>query len=281
MANNLTAFNPTNLSLFVQDPLHKSLVARGLCSERLEKDLTKGSTVDITRVNPLTANAYTDANGVTPQDATPGKDTLTINGWDEVTFDVSRKDKVQNKISAAKLYSKEAAYALEDKIDTAIFTEMATASTNTITVAGGLTTSNVVATLATAGTKLREQNVKERGDWFCAISPADFQIVVEKLTNAGFNTADKVLKNGSVGEAIGFEFFISNNLPTDTMLLGKKKALDFVLQDGVNVEEAGRTVGGGSNGGKTQIGKRYITDVLYGYELTTQGEKAIVKVDLS
>ncbi len=279
----LTVFNPVNLSTMIQDPLHKSLVARGICSERLAKDLSYGASVDITRVNSLTANAYVDAQGVTPQALSPTKDTLTVNGQDEVTFDVSKKDRVQNKIGAAALYTKEAAYALKNKMDSTILADMATnATTNTITVSGGLTTANVLTTLGAMGTKLREQNVDE-SDWFCVIKPADFQIVVEKLTNAGFNTADAAIKNGSIGEAMNFDFFMSNNLPADVMIGGKKGAMDLVVQSDVSVEETVRTVGAGtaSYAGNTQIGKRYISDVLYGYELTTAGELMTVKVDLS
>lgn len=291
MANNLSVFNPVNLSAMVQDPLHKSLVGRGICSEQLAKDLSYGASVDVTRVNSLTANSYTDAHGVTPQDVTPAKDTLTVNGWDEVTFDISKKDKVQNKIGAAALYSKEAAYALRNKMDAAILGDtdgLASATTNAISVSGGLTTSNIISTLAEAGTKLREQNVSEE-NWFCVLSPAVFQVVVEKLTGAGFNTADAVIKNGSVGSAMGFEFFISNNLPNATdqtttdkkVVCGKKGSMDLVVQADVSVTETIRTVGAGtaSYAGNTQIGTRYIADVLYGYELTTQGEKQVVVID--
>lgn len=285
MPNNLAVFSPTNLSALVQDPLHKSLVGRGLCSERLAKDLSFGASVDITRVNPLTANAYVDADGVTPQDITPTKDTLTVNGWSEVTFDVSKKDKIQNKISAATLYTKEAAYALRDDMDTTIFNAtdgLASATTNAIAVAGGLTTANVISTLGSMGTKLREQNVDEM-DWACAISPADFQIVVETLTNAGFNTADRAITNGYVGDAMNFKFYVTNNLPANTMLGLSTGAMDLVVQSDVGIQETTRTVGAGAAGtaGNSQIGARYITDVLFGYELTTQGEKMVVAVDLT
>ncbi len=275
----------------IQDPLHKSLVARGICSERLAKDLSYGASVDVTRVNSLTAAAYTDANGVEPQDITPAKDTLTVNGWDEVTFDVSKKDKIQNKIGAAALYTKEASYALRDKIDTAILDDanggLGTATTNAIDVAGGFTTTNILSTLGAAGTALREQNVSEE-DWFCAISPSDFQVVIEKLTGAGFNTADAAIRNGSVGEAMNFDFFVTNNLPDATvsasgslMICGKKGAMDLVVQSDVSTQETVRTVGGAlaDYAGNTQIGTRFITDVLYGYELTTQGEKMVVVID--
>lgn len=94
MANVLSPFSPTILSSLMQDPLHKSLVAEGLCSTKHQSELSVGQTVDITRRNVLAAGVYVDADGVSLTDLAPTKDQLAVDIQTYVGFDVSKKDRL-------------------------------------------------------------------------------------------------------------------------------------------------------------------------------------------
>ena len=277
MANDFNAFKPVNLSSLMQDPLHKSLVGEGLCSTRLTSDLVYGESVRISRRNALAASDYVDAEGVTIQDADPTEDTLTI-GINKVTgFDVSKQDRIQNKLSAATEYTDEAVYSLKDALDTEIIADMKT-SAGSVQTSILLGDDTIIPAFTAAGVALRSKNVVNNGDWFALLDPLAFGHLQSKLTNIGFNTADAVISNGRVGEALDFQVFISNNLPAGNILFGKLGATDLVVQDAPSIDEYQRQVGEGiaSYAGNTQLGKRFIADILAGVKTTAAGEEMLV-----
>lgn len=271
--NNLDAFNPTVLAGFIQDTLDPSHIGRGICNSRLEKELTYGHTVEIPRVNNLVAKDYVDATGVTPQDATPGKDPLVVNIWKEVTFDVSRKDRIQNKISTAKEYARRASEALKLALDERILQEAQNAKT--VNAFGAVNAGSIVKLFVQAGEILRSQSVPET-DWFAVLRPKEFSILQALRVDKGFSTADAVIKNGKVGEFLDFQIYVSNQVYADGtdayLMFGKKGATDLVVQAEPTIQRTDRV----SATGKTQIGDRFITDLLAGVKTTEQGAKMLV-----
>jgi hypothetical protein len=281
MANNLSAFNPTMMAGNIQEILDKAHVGRSLCSFGMEAFLTKGTTVQRPYIGNLVASDYVDASGATEQSIAPTQETLVVNKEKEVDFYVSRADLVQNKFSTSAIYTKRAAYALKDVMDSDILAEIANASkslTKADLAAGGtgdivVTTSNVIEVFAAAYQKLAELNVADEGDLVAVVTPAVFSIIQQKATGVGFNTADKVINNGKVGSWMNFEIVVSNNIYTETstkhLVFAKKGCIDVVVQSEPLVDEQpvkGRT------------GKNYLVTDLYGIKTFNTGKSQMVDV---
>lgn len=111
------------------------------------------------------------------------------------------------------------------------------------------TTANIISIFSKARAKLRAANVEERGDWIGIVTPEFLQLIESKATSVGYNVADSTLRNGFVGEFMGFNLYTSNNLPTGTspsadvsilsaqidanyqlQYIGRSKMIDLVLQ---------------------------------------------------
>ena len=56
-----------------------------------------------------------------------------------------------------------------------------------------------------------------RSDWCAVIGPKYGAILDIKAASSGFNTADATLKNGYSGDFMGFQVYVSNNLPSGKM----------------------------------------------------------------
>lgn len=284
MANNLSAFNPTLMAATIQEVLHKAYVGKEIASYGLESQLTYGATIDRPYIGTLVANEYDDSTGVTDQDLVPTGETLTVNHEKEATFYVQRKDLIQNKFDTAKRYAEEAAHAHRNAMDAAILAEVANAVSANLMTAGSLSggsgtgaitvaLANVIEIFTTAYQKLSEQNVRDDGDLFAVVTPAFFNIIQQKATSVGFNTADAVLKNGKVGRWMNFDIYVSNNVYTTGgsyyQMFGKKGAVDMVVQN--EVEVMPKDV-------PNKTGKRYLTYSLWGIKTFNTGTKKIVSV---
>ena len=281
MANTLSAFNPTMMAGSIQDILDKAHVGRSLCSFGLESSLTKGTTVQRPYIGNLVANDYVDASGTTEQALAPTQETLVVNKEKEVDFYVSRADLLQNKFSTSAIYTKRAAYALKDVMDTDILAEIANASTAVTKAdlaAGGtgdivITIPNVIEVFAVAYQKLAELNVVDEGDLVAVVTPAVFSVIQQKATGVGFNTADKVINNGKVGSWMNFEIVVSNNVYTETstkhLVFAKKGCIDLVVQFEPYVAE--QVV-------KGRTGMNYLVTDLYGIKTFNTGKDQMVDV---
>lgn len=283
MANDLSAFTPEAWASTIQDTLRKSLVGREIANFGLEANLTEGNTVNRPYISDLSANTYVDASGVTIQDAAPTNEYLTVDTTKEASFYVQQKDIIQNKYSTAKIYTDSSGYALRDAMDSALLEEVANAGltldqsdfsaggSGAITPAVG----TIIEQFSLIRKKLHENSVKENGDFFAVVDPTTFSIIEQKAAASGFNVADATLKNGFVGNWMGFDIYISNNSYTtggDTYLMaGKKGCVDMVVQAEPRVLTTQPS---------TKIGKNYITWDLYGIKTFHTGGQRMVSVHI-
>lgn len=155
-------------------------------------------------------------------------DTLVVSAYKHVTFYVDDPQSLTNNVSVATPLATEAAYRLRDAIDQHVFANITGADgftpaddadllggTNAKPVSAG--TANIIQLFAGARKVLRQRNVEETGDWCAVVTPkiaADIEI---KAANVGFNVADATLRNGYAGDFMGFQVYISNNLPSGSM----------------------------------------------------------------
>ena len=190
----------------------------------------------------------------------------------------------------------QAAYQLKDAIDTDVFKnitgsdgfvaadtiDVLNTGTNANPVSAG--TANIIQIFAGARKILRQRNVEETGDWCAVITPAIAAYIEVKAATVGFNIADATLRNGYAGDFMGFQVYISNNLPSGKMtaiapgaggvtatglsattgksiFFGKKGTIDVVMLKEPSLEIRKKD---------DMIGSNFITWTVYGSSVFTK-----------
>ena len=223
--NDVSAIQPELWSTMVQVPLYKSLVALEVANLRLSDTLKYADTIHVPRFGDLSAQTYTPGTTITATAQDWAYDTLVVSSYKHVTFYVDDARSLTLNVDQARELATEAAYQLKDAIDTDVFKNITGADgfvaadaadilggTNAYPVSAG--TANIINIFAGARKVLRQRNVEETGDWVAVVTPkiaADIEI---KAANVGFNVADSTLRNGYAGDFMGFQVYISNNLPS-------------------------------------------------------------------
>ena len=91
---------------------------------------------------------------------------------------------------------------------------------------------------------LRTRNVEETGDWCAVVTPKIAADIEVKAANVGFNVADATLRNGYAGDFMGFQVYISNNLPSGKMTaIAPDATIDGTAYRGVTATGLSATTG--------------------------------------
>ena len=221
MSNTLTPLSPTYWSRIMGRKLFKSTVYRSIASFREEATLTDGQTVDRPYRSDLYAESITRGTALNNQDITTTSDTLTVNKYVGMLFNVDKIDKAQNKWDAARVYAEDAAKKLAILIDAEVLYQVRNAndtvdyndldSTQTAGLPIPVTAANVYRLFTIAGRKLDSNNVGPENR-FAVISSEVKQAVLEYYGGKESALGDKTSEYGNLGRAFGFELYHSNNL---------------------------------------------------------------------
>ena len=225
VTNDVTAIQPEVWSSMVQVPLYKSLVAMEVANTRLSDTVKYNDTVHIPYFGDLSAQTYTPGTNLTATNQDWHYDTIVVSTYKHCTFYVDNPRALTMNVDAARELAGEAAYQLKNQIDTSVF--------NCITGADGFTgvdnadmmngtakrpvsagTGNIIAIFAGARRTLRVMNVEENVPWCAVVSPNIASFIEIKAAGSGYNVADSTLRNGYAGDFMGFEVYVSNNLPS-------------------------------------------------------------------
>lgn len=213
----------------VQVPLYKSLVAMEVASTRLESQLVNGDTIHVPRFASLSAQTYTPGTALTATNQDWAFDTIVVSSYKHASFYVDDARARTLNVSQARELATEAAYQLKDKIDQHVFAnitgtdgfytvdelDLGLSSTNGKPVSAG--SANIINVFSGVRKFLRERNVEETGDWCAVVSPKVAAYIETKAANVGFNIADATLRNGYAGDFMGFQIYLSNNLPSGNL----------------------------------------------------------------
>ena len=288
MANTVSAaLVPELWPARIQANLKKSLVALEVCDTSLEADLHYGDTLHFPYIGSLAATPYTPGNTYSPQDFTATDDTITVNTYKVVPFYIDDIYALQSHQDYASSVADDAAYQLRDAIDTDALAEVSAGirfgeasgtagtyvtgtSANTISIAS--TSGNIDDVFVAARQALREGNVPEDGDWIAVMRPeiaADIELMA---MNAGFNVADATLKNGYAGDFLGFHCYVSNNMTSGHMYLGKRGGIKLVVQ-----KEPNMVIKDVSD----KLGKNFAPSIIYGQKVFTRDAKRFLDVQIT
>ena len=296
ITNDVSAISPEIWSKMVQVPLYKSLVAMEVASTRLMSELGQGGdTIHIPRFGDLTVATYTPGTTVSASAQDWAFDNLVVSTMKHVTFYRDDADSLLHNVEVARELATEAAYRLKDAIDTDVLKNITGADgfvaaddadvlggTNAKPVSAG--TANIINVFAGARKILRERNVEENGDWCAVVTPKIASYIEVKAANVGFNVADATLRNGYAGDFMGFQVYISNNLPSGSMTtiapgaggvtatglsattgksvyFGRKGMIDLVLKKEPTLEIRKKD---------DMLGSNFITWTVYGSAVTTK-----------
>lgn len=229
ISNDVSAIQPEIWSSMVQVPLYKSLVAMEVASTRLSDSVKNGDTVHVPRFGALSAQTYTPGLTLSATVQDWAFDNLVVSTYKHVTFYVDDPRSLTLNVDQARELATEAAYQLKDKIDQHVFANitgrdgflnvdeqnLGLGSTNGKPVSAS--SANIINVFAGARQFLRERNVEEAGDWCAVVSPKLAATIEKKAATVGFDVADATLRNGYAGNFMGFQVYISNNLPSGNL----------------------------------------------------------------
>lgn len=292
----VSAVSPTVFSQMVQIPLYKRLVALEIANTRFSDSV--GSSVKIPRYTDLSAQTYTPGTPVSATNLTWAFDTLNLSTYKHVTFYVDDPRTTTVNVEQASTLAPNAAFQLGNAMDrfalakitgSAGFTfpgvDAAGLNGGTAHREASASSANIIGLFANARKLLRNANVEEAGDWCAVITPTVASYIDIKTASVGFNVADATLRNGYAGDFMGFQVYISNNLPSGkcstvsptlsvaavsatncrALYFGRKGQIDFAMLKTPSME---------IRKCEDKIGSNYITWTVYGATVTT---KAILR----
>jgi len=216
MANSFDALYPENWKDIIQDYLNKMLVGMDISNVKCEAYLKDGDQVNFPYVNDVRVQSYTPGTDLTIDDYTATQNSLIVNQSKAATVRIDPQEKKQAKANYGMELARQSAYQVANNMDQGIFSEMSTGAGNTIS-AGTLSLSNIYSYLAQAKAQLTRNNATD-DKLFAVLCPEAMSLLEQSFVANGFNMADSVLQNGKVGQAAGFNLYVSNNLPTTQTL---------------------------------------------------------------
>ncbi len=223
-----SAIQPELWSEMVQVPLYRSLVAMEVANTKLSETLKYADTIHVPRYASLSAVTYTPGVTLSASLQDWAFDTLVVSSYKHCTFYVDDAYELTVNVSQARDLATEAAFQLKNKIDQDVFKKITgtggfytadaadiLGGTNGAPVSAG--SANIINIFSGARKFLRQCDVEETGDWCAVITPAVAAAVETKAATVGFNVADATLRNGYAGDFMGFQVYISNNLPSGNL----------------------------------------------------------------
>ncbi len=269
--NAVTAVTPDIWSQVLQDNLKKSLVGYGVANIDTKPGIGWGDVINKSYFGSVTAAAYSPGTDVSLDDLLFVNDTLTVNRKYYTASYVDDIEQLQANVSIQKALLDDATYQLGNIIDAEILGNVSAGTSaggsqltngvfsdpggatsmwnNSVTAGSG----NIVNVFANATKMLASNNCENFGDWCAVITPLQASRLAVKATGLGFNFADASLRNGYVGDFMGFQIYVSNNLPAYTepsgvhtgftgvasvtdMYFGRKGMIDVVMQQAPKIE---------------------------------------------
>ena len=282
----ISAVTPDIWSQLLQVPLYKTMVAMDVCNLEMRNELSVGDRINKSYFGDLSAQVYLPGTGFSAQTPDFTLEYTDIKTKEVVAIYVDDLEKLQANVSVGAEMAEEMGYRLKDSIDTAALALVVSGEQkDAADMVGGAdtravcaTTANIIQLFSTARKELRDNNVRENGDWVAVLDAGHASLIEQKAANVGYSVADSTLRNGYAGDFMGFHIYVSNNLPsgnptasttvsatvsTETgaaveLYFGKQGAIDLVLQKAPSMEIKDRS---------GFLGKNFVTSTIWGQKV--------------
>jgi hypothetical protein len=177
---------------------------------------SSGQTLEIPNVSAITANLKSQNTVVTLNYNTETKTTITINKHYESSFIVEDLVKVQSAFDLRSDYTQAAAYAIAEKVDASIATDMTTEFKSDGYAYGAYGTA-ISDTLILAINRYLSENKAPRTDRSIVVHPKGEaeMLAIDKYVrydSLGQSADQNPTKTGKIGQIYGAEVFMSQNL---------------------------------------------------------------------
>jgi len=308
LTNDITAITPQVWSQILQDNLYKSLVGMGMANVQLQTPLGFGNVINKQYLTSITAAAYTPDTDMAQDQLGYTTDTLTVNRKFYTCNYVDDIEQLQANIDIQRSILDDASYQLKNIIDSEILWNISAGTTaagaqlnyGTLGVSDSYHlnscsagTAEIVPIFANATSMLLAQNCENFGDWCAVITPRLASKLAQKAVGVGFNFADAALRNGYVGDFMGFQIFVSNNVLATAATgggpsgyhtsftgladvcdcyFGRKGMIDVILQQAPKVEIKDQPL---------RIGKAIIMWTLWGDTVYTRNKSRFLDAIIS
>lgn len=211
-------FIPTVWSAKLFQTLDKSHVLVNRCNRDYEGEISGyGDSVKINAIGEITIGNYVkNVTSISPQQLDDAQTILKIDQSKYFAFYVDDVDQAQTKPKVMSEAMRKAGYALADTADQFIAAKYSEAG-NTVTAQGStaVTSANIIGILGYAGQLLDEANVPSQGRWMVVPPWFHTKLVLAKILQTdGSVDANDAFSSGYIGRAMGFDFYLSNNITT-------------------------------------------------------------------
>ena len=271
----LAVFRPNIWSMETLKARESNLVLVPLV-KHYDRDIkSKGQTVEIPNLSNLTANAKAANTQVTLNAPTESKTTITINQHYESSFLLEDFAEIQSAYDAAREYTQKTGYALAEKMDTFVATDLTANAAKTIGVAGTALNDTVI---LTANRYLDDAKAPSTERYF-VVTPKGKQdlLGVDKYVRfdaLGIPGDANSIKNGRIGQIYGVEVFMSQNLvvtagtpDTNKNIMFHKEAYGVAVQKNISFEEQRKT---------EYLGTLYVAQSLWGGKILRSDHAVVV-----
>lgn len=232
-----------------------------------------GQTVEIPNLSNLTANQKVANTQVVLNAPTETKITLTINQHWESSFLLEDFAEIQSAYDAAAEYTKKTGYALAEKMDSTVVTEM---TDNAASSVGTYGTALDDATIRSAIKKLDDAKVPANGRTLAVTPQGKMELLgIDKYVRYDALGTGQAIVNGKVGTIYGVDVVMSHNLkvtaatPTqNNHLLFHEEACAIAVQKDVSFESQRKT---------EYLGTLFVAQSLWGVKILRSDHVVVVK----
>jgi hypothetical protein len=241
------SFIPAVWSAKLFTRLRKQLVAAGIVNTDYEGEIKDyGDRVKINEVGPISVNNYAKYGTLSWAELSSAQKELIIDQAKSFSFKVDDIDTAQVHPKLMNAAMEEAAYAIADEIDQFILGLYAQAGVTNTTYMGSsaspisVSSGNVILTLSFAGRYLTEKNVPQANRFMVITAWLHQKMLLAEIGGIAATAVPKVFDNGAltsgfVGQALGFNFLVSNNVAesataVSAIVAGNRQAISYAGQ---------------------------------------------------
>ena len=250
----------------------KSLVFAKVCNREYEGEISGlGDSVKINTLGDITINDYVKDTDMVFQTLDSASQTLLINIQKSFSFSLDNIDKAQANAPLMQKAMARAAYKLNDALDTAIGLLYSNADSGNAITDSTLDSATIISVFSMAEQKMLEQNVD--GKIWAVIPPWVRQkMVLAGIIRATDNSA--MIKKGFMGEFMGFDIYVSNNVYTTGTAPAFTSKVMFGSYDAINLAEQIVDIDGGKK--EKQMGDYMKGLHVYGMKVTIPKELGVI-----
>ena len=249
MANSFDATNPEYWSKRMQIVRRDVPVYPKLASFEEKSGLKNGDTVNRPYHSLIRVRDYAKSTSTTLTDVTATNEQLLVNQYKIAGFYIDDVEELQSNYALLNKFVDETGKELELFLDGDFLGEVDNATNDvddgdinsgTDGIPHAATVATVKKLFSVAAKKLNIQHIEMAGR-YAVISPTIHQLLIEAMDGKDTALGDSTGKNGHIGKYMGFDLYMSNNLPLSgrwTPANNPTAGLDTVTVSGVTLSFA-------------------------------------------